>query len=176
MPLSAQRHAAFQKRRELGLESIERTGQRVKMQWIKSLLGLAVWGLMLLSGGSALALDMQSSLTQTVASQTLQPQWQLTGQSTDGLAQQYVDLNSIQPYGEAAAHQWSVESYFTERKVNEQVRADYVTLYDCDRHLYKDVNAEGIPAPSWGAATADPLNQATLDFVCDRAAHQQPSN
>jgi len=145
------------------------------MQWIRSLLGLALWGLMWLSGGSALALDIQDSLTQTLASrasasQTLQPQWQLTGQSADGLAQQYLNLNSIQPYCKTAAHQWRVESYFTERKANEQVRADYVTLYDCDRHLYKDINANGIPAPNWGAATADPLNQATMDFVCDRAA------
>ncbi len=91
-------------------------------------------------------------------------QWQLTGESADGLAQQYVALDSIRP-GEAAS-QWIVDSYFTEQKANETVRADYVTLYDCDRHRYKDINAEGLPVGEWGDATADPLNLATMDYVC----------
>ena len=94
--------------------------------------------------------------------------WQLTGDSADGLAQQYVALDSIRP-GEAAS-QWIVDSYFTEQKANETVRADYVTLYDCDRHRYKDINADGFPTGNWGDAMADPLNLATMDFVCQHVA------
>lgn len=94
------------------------------------------------------------------------PDWKLMGQSPDGRSQQYADLNSIQAGEEN--QQWLVHSYFTEHQANQQVRADYVTLYDCDRQRYKDVNPDGIPAVDWGSAQADPLNQATLDFVCDR--------
>ncbi len=95
--------------------------------------------------------------------------WKLMGQSPDGQSQQYADLNSIRAGDEN--QQWIVDSYFTERKANQTWRADYVTLYDCDRHLYKDINSDGVPAVAWGSAQADPLNQATMDFVCDRTTH-----
>ncbi len=97
-------------------------------------------------------------------------QWQLTGESADGLAQQYVDLNSIRSQGNPARHQWIVDSYFTQHKLNQDVRSDYVTLYDCDRHRYKDINADGLPAGDWGDALTDPLNLATMDFVCQHVA------
>jgi hypothetical protein len=117
----------------------------------------------------AASVSSQALPQQTLNQASGEPQWQLTGQSADGLSQQYVDLNSLRP-GDAA-HQWLVDSYFTERKANEQVRADYVTLYDCDRQRYKDVNPDGVPAPDWGSAGADPLNRATMVFVCDRVGN-----
>lgn len=58
-----------------------------------------------------------------------------------------------------------------EHKADGDVRADYVTLYDCDRHRYKDVNRDGLPALDWGDATADPLNLATMDYVCQHLAN-----
>jgi hypothetical protein len=135
--------------------------------WLLLVVGAALaWGP---AFATAAASSPVSSLSSSQASSHApgEPQWQLTAQSADGLAQQYVDLNSLRP-GEAA-HQWRVDSYFTERKANEQVRADYVTLYDCDRQLYKDLGSKAVPAPDWGSAEADPLNRATMTFVCDRA-------
>ena len=89
--------------------------------------------------------------------------WQMTGQSPNGLAQQYVDLDSLRGGGSV----WTVDSYFTEQLTEGgQNRADYVTKYDCDRRLYKDIAADGTEGERWGDASADPLNQATMDFVC----------
>jgi hypothetical protein len=106
--------------------------------------------------------------------------WQLTGQSADGLAQQYVDLNSMQ----SRDGYWLVHSYFAEQRASGSgqvtpVRADYVTLYDCDRQRYRDletgsdldgIQLDSIPETSWGTVAADPLNQATLDYVCQQSA------
>ncbi|NJN31842.1 MAG: hypothetical protein HC824_16495 [Synechococcales cyanobacterium RM1_1_8] len=92
--------------------------------------------------------------------------WQLTGQTANGLARQYVDLNSIT----GSAPFWTVHSYFIEQRADGQadgpIRADYLTLYDCDRQRYKDIAPDGTAAPTWGDAAADPLNQATMDYVC----------
>lgn len=93
-------------------------------------------------------------------------QWQLTGQSPDGLAQQYVDLNSMRSNGNPEQHQWIIDSYFIDRRFNGEVRADYVTVYDCDRYLYKDMNSDGNSAAEWGDAQADPFNLATMTYVC----------
>lgn len=95
-------------------------------------------------------------------------QWQLTGQltgqSADGFSQQYVDLDSLRGRGSI----WTVDSYFTEQTSQGQwTRADYVTKYDCDRHLYKDIAPDGTEADTWGDALADPLNRATMDYVCE---------
>ena len=122
-------------------------------------------------------------------------QWQLTGQSADGLAQQYVDLDSVRGAGSL----WTVNSYFleqpesvklpelteqpelverqnlTEKPVGAQLgqegiashRVDYVTKYDCDRQLYQDVAPDGRESDHWGDASADPLNQATMTYVCE---------
>lgn len=118
--------------------------------------------------------------------------WQLTGQSADGLAQQYVDLNSMQ----GRDGYWLVHSYYVEQRNVEQrseeagrvdpLRADYLTLYDCNRQRYRDLETDSdlapnldrilldsIPESSWGSATADPLNQATLDYVCQGSAVAQ---
>ena len=101
-------------------------------------------------------------------------QWHLTGQSDDGLSQQYVDLDSLRGSGDL----WTVDSYFTEviesalGGPSQSVRADYITKYDCASlqaglpHRYKDIAPDGSESEQWGDAAADPLNQATMDYVC----------
>lgn len=101
-------------------------------------------------------------------------QWHLTGQSADGLAQQFVDLDSLRGSGDL----WTVESYFIEQRPRQDrssiptTRANYTTTYDCASlssggiHRYKDIAPDGSESEQWGDASVDVLNQATMDYVC----------
>lgn len=95
--------------------------------------------------------------------------WQLMGES--GLAQQYADLDSLaQDFGAEGRSIWRVRSYFVARNPvdGSRVRVDYWTRYDCDRQLYQDIATDASEAGSsaWGDAVADPLNRATMVYVC----------
>ncbi len=119
--------------------------------------------------------------------------WHLTGQSPDGLAQQFVDLDSLRGAGDL----WTVESYFIQYRqrdegqrderqsdegqrddpsVAQPTRADYTTKYDCaslasgETHRYKDIAPDGSESEQWGDASADVFNQATMNYVCQYRA------
>ncbi|MEO0801573.1 MAG: hypothetical protein AAFY57_04780 [Cyanobacteria bacterium J06642_2] len=96
------------------------------------------------------------------ASPALAAQWELAASVGEEL-HQYVDLESVR----ASPSLRRVASYFTDARSPDIQRTDYTTLYDCKRGVFKDLSENGKQVyAKWHAPTDDPLNLATMNYVC----------
>lgn len=123
--------------------------------WSRVRLGLMMVGLGVLLGSFALPAEATT--------------WYLVEEARQGQQQQYVDLDSVVPLG----HSIQVRSLYISRPADPPdpttaaTEVLYLTEYDCQHRLFRDMQRNGQPLePQWFGVEGDPLNGATLDYVC----------
>lgn len=90
--------------------------------------------------------------------------WTRIVTSTDGVQEQYVDIDSIQTKNSHVR----LKTYWLDVTQPEDVTYA-VTEYDCDRQLYRDIEVNGKPHPTdWYTLEGDPLNQAVMEYSCSK--------
>jgi len=124
------------------------------------------WGLRRL--GLGMVLVGMGALVGSFALPAEAATWYLVGEAGQG-QQQYVDLDSVVTLGPTI----QVRSLYISRPTDAPAPATtstevlYLTEYDCQRRLFRDVQRNGQPLePQWFGVQGDPLNGATLDYVC----------
>lgn len=99
--------------------------------------------------------------------------WQAVAEDGQGLQQQFVDIDSIEPMGWGHVR---VGSYYVDRRSGQPQRTDYLTEYDCDRRRFRDVEFDGpVGSRRWMPIDPDPLNSAAMEYVCRAIAQQKPA-
>ncbi len=90
--------------------------------------------------------------------------WKAIATPLDPQHIQYVDLESIEIVTDRIVR---LNSYWMDIQQPDS-RTDAVTEYQCDRALYRDMELNGQPQTQpWGDVTADPLNQAVMEYACN---------
>lgn len=90
--------------------------------------------------------------------------WYPTAQASQGQETQYIDLDSVQPLGRGHVR---VESAYEDQRSGTLQRTAYLTEYNCRTRTFRDLQRNGrIAQLRWYPVDPDPLNAATLDYVC----------
>lgn len=106
-------------------------------------------------------------LVLNTTSPALATHWQQVGVSADGTMRQYIDTESIQPFG----HFVRVDSYVEVSQGSSSEIETYLTEYDCDRNQYRDIQPEESSSKSdWATIEDDPLNEAARQSACSLSA------
>ena len=90
--------------------------------------------------------------------------WYPVAETAQGQQLQLIDLDSVEPLG---LGQVRVASIYIDRRSGESKQTSYVTEYDCQKRLFRDVLYNGSQGSmKWFPADPDPLNAATMDYLC----------
>jgi hypothetical protein len=100
------------------------------------------------------------SFTQPVQAE----QWTLVVTSDDGYQQQYVDVESMQ----LNSGNVRLKTYWLDLHQPDVV-THAVTEYDCDCHLFRDIELNGTPHQTeWFDLGDDFLNRAVMNYSCPK--------
>jgi len=96
--------------------------------------------------------------------QALAITWYPTAEASQGQQQQLIDLDSIEFLG---LGQVRVASLYLDRRSGTAKQTTYVTEYDCQKRQFRDVQYNDSRGSSeWFPVDSDPLNAATMDYLC----------
>lgn len=122
-----------------------------------------------LSGAWNLALVMVTgsivfSLSLLWPAYALAATWYPVAETAQGQQQQLIDLDSIEPL---SLGQVRVASLYLDRRSGTLQQTTYVTEYDCQKRRFRDLLYNGSKGSmKWFPADPDPLNAATMDYLC----------